>query len=197
MTVCKRWQFISKDSWHSFKNLDLHPVNWGLPGPWISRRRNICITNSSLEKVLTRCGRFVRSIHFSDDNSSQVWHHITQDAIEIFTRLCPNLESLKTDILMDSRGLRYLKSSCSSLKDFCFMSQSDENVENEFLELFKLMTKLNRLWITECAFTGECLSYLPANTIREVYLQNCYGISESNLCNVSKFICIYKLYKAF
>ena len=135
--------------------------------------------------MLIRCGRFIRCINISEDNPSQVWHQINHETLEIFSRLCFNLESLRTDILKDSRGLDTIKSSCSNFKQFYFMSRTFEIFDDDFSNLFKLMTKLSRLWLTRCLFTGKCLSYLPMDKIQEIYLQNCSSLSEPNLSNVS------------
>ena len=59
--VSKSWKILARESWSTFKHLDLQRETWGFKSH-IDASRIKKVNFSNLEKVLSRCGKYLVSL---------------------------------------------------------------------------------------------------------------------------------------
>ena len=175
-SVCKRWHAVSQESWRACRHLDLSPASWGFAQ--INKRKYV--DTPILRKILLRCGRFLNHIDFSLPA-----HRMKQSTLTIIGRLCPNLQTVDVSSLnVSPSGILSLTSNCSSITKFS-LGSCTSSCDNDLLQLFSKNRQLKYLKITSNTITGKCLLHLPPDSIEEIILTECNGISPCHVLNVS------------
>lgn len=88
--VCKRWLRISQKSWYNIKKLELTNSVWGFSSDVKLKQINTII----LDKVLSRCGRFLNEIHLD-----KTFCEGRESALAAIGSLCPNIETIDVSCL--------------------------------------------------------------------------------------------------
>lgn len=163
--VSKRWQILIKKSWFDFKKLNFNKECWGL--------RLEMMPTSILEKVLDRCGRFLKSIDFTPLHANR-----EPRPLNLIAKFCPKIEHINTGPLdVSPSSISILADRCKDIKSFigmhltgkCDKALAKLFVENEGLEHFGINGNTG-------PFTGKCLRQLNRNSVRSIELSYCEGL---------------------
>ncbi|KZC11051.1 PREDICTED: uncharacterized protein LOC107189129 [Dufourea novaeangliae] len=169
--VCKHWKNVSQGSWHNMKSLDLHNSSWG----FLSETKTKQINISTLQKVLSRCGKFLREIHLTN-----IFCETRESALCIIGNLCPNLQIINLGYLqVTSTGITSLANNCHnitklSLDTICLF---DKDLE----KLFKANRKLQYLRLIDNNISGKCLLHLPPKTMEEIIIERCDCVCDDDI----------------
>lgn len=170
--VCKRWRMLSKESWHSVKQLDLSSSMWGaLPG---SEHRGI--NTSTLRKVLLRCGPYLNEIDLSQMSSP-----LNLSTLTIVGKLCPNLQRIDvTGLTVSTSGILSLTNNCHDIVKFS-LGSTTHICDMDLQKLFKANRKLRYFRLVLGKISGRCLNYVPLETMEEIVLDRCTSLHEYSL----------------
>ena len=177
--VCKLWREASLISWVGMKSLNFEKSFWGF-----SYKTKVNITNKILHEVLLRCGTHLREIRFPTQNSifsSTLSFSLSQRGLCSIWTLCPNLK------ILDFGTHRMRSSALSVLADYCdklevMWLELNKNISDQDLSMiFKSKKNLRavHLYYIGHATISSCLEDLPENSLEELTICNCHGISNS------------------
>lgn len=169
--VCKRWLRISQKSWYNIKKLELTNSVWGFSSDVKLKQINTII----LDKVLSRCGRFLNEIHLD-----KTFCEGRESALAAIGSLCPNIETIDVSCLqVPSVGITPLINNCHNIKKLSLdcICLFDTDLD----KLFKVNNKLQYLKLVDIKISGKCLSYLPSDTIEEIIIERCDYIRDSDV----------------
>ncbi|XP_008558130.3 F-box/LRR-repeat protein 2 [Microplitis demolitor] len=166
--VCKRWQALSQESWHSVKYLNLSKKSWGL-SPKI---RVQVVDTSTLRKVLVRCGKFLTHLDLS-----QVSHLLSSSTLTIIGKLCPNIQFLNiTGLSLSPSGINSLMTNCRNITKF-MMKTLTGPCERELSQLFSANKKLKYILIDGDEYMcGKSFSSLPHDVVEDLHLIRCTAL---------------------
>ncbi|XP_014209865.1 F-box/LRR-repeat protein 3-like [Copidosoma floridanum] len=184
--VCRRWKVLSKQSWSTFKKLDLMNSTWGFGKP---KTRGVeldrvkfnnfaseIIDTPILRKVLLRCGQFLTHIDISLSTD-----RLNVSTLTIIGKMCPNLQYIST-LTVTPAGIKALTESCKEIETLS-LGRCSNSCDNDLSQLFQKNKKLRYLRIMQNAMTGKCLLNLPADSIETVILIECRNISPCYFAN--------------
>lgn len=181
LLVCQRWRAVSQEAWRGFRHLDLSQTTWG----FTHTTKRKYVDTPTLRKVLLRCGRFLNHIDFSLPS-----HRLSQSTLTIVSKFCPNLQTINLSSLnVSSSGILALTASCSNITKLSLGSCTN-SCDHDLLQLFSKNKQLKYLKISSNCLTGKCLLYLPTDSIEEIILTECNGISPCHFLNVSSLFTI-------
>ncbi|XP_033231231.1 F-box/LRR-repeat protein 4-like isoform X2 [Belonocnema kinseyi] len=186
--VCKRWQKLSKESWYTFKRLDLCPSTWG----WPDDTEKKFIDNDILHEVLIRCSQYLNDVDLRRNQSKILLYYVS---IKDICLKCQRLKSLNLSDLSssrrghncpytDSEGLiDSLLLTCQNLIKFGLEPCYSGYHEKDLGRLFDNMRKIKYLRLGSyhrpLYIDGECLLHLPNDTIEEIVLVGCTFLQPS------------------
>ena len=172
--VCRRWQEVAKDSWSTFKVLNLDPRCLGLRLRGKRRLQYSLINQHLIEKILRRCGRYLES--FVAD------FFIRKKFVHLIAEYCQNIKSLtwKEATVKDLKELF----KCNNIVklDTVFSTALVEKEEKVLAELFFKNRKLRIVNIVGLLGTGECLLKLPLEEIEGIKLRFAH-LCHKNIAN--------------
>lgn len=167
ISVCKRWQAVSQESWRAVKSLDLEKNTWGLS----SKIRIRAVDTTTLRKVLIRCGQYLTNLDLS-----QYPHLLSSSTLTIVGKFCPNLQCINIKALeLSPSGIYSLMNNCQSINKLTIKSLTGP-CEKDLSQLFNVNKKLKYFAVDgDGHISGKCLEYLPQN-IEEIHLNCCLSL---------------------
>lgn len=162
LSVCKRWRNISKKSWQNVKTLDRYAIFGFLGGIYDDTNQR-----NAIEKVLQRCGSFLRHLDLSSFSmKSYILHSVGN--------LCPNLQYLNfQSIILTRPAIKILTKNCHNLKEVAFGDSTMACDDTPLAEFFSQNKQLQSLKIAKnMAFTGECFLSLPVD-MHTIIIEHC------------------------
>ncbi|XP_076277320.1 putative RNA-binding protein EEED8.10 [Lasioglossum baleicum] len=168
--VCKRWRALVQESWSSVKKLDLLCMPNSL---------YYLVTNTTiLRKILLRCGRFLNEINLSQTK------YLVPSTSTVVAKLCPNLQKIDvTALTITSTGINSLTNHCHDITKLS-LKPAPYNCDRDLQNLFEVNLKLRYVKIVSGQISGNCLLYLPVETMEEIVLKKCTCLQEKCLSQV-------------
>ncbi|XP_033219917.1 F-box protein SKIP2-like isoform X2 [Belonocnema kinseyi] len=171
--VCKRWQYVSRRSWYTFKKLDYSP-NRGWP------RRNMAVQlldQEVIQPVLERCGRFLQSLNLSVEGIRKIYR--SENIVVVIAANCQKLKVLDMSVLsVPAEAFTFLIPCCRNLRKLVFSIEGESKACEE--TIIKLLKKAKKLKHFSTDFNSIHLDSFPADTIEEIILnQSIIRISEN------------------
>ena len=177
--VCKRWQSVSKTSWHDLKSLKVSPKTWGL-------KKNIVGEDfkDSFEKLLRRCGRFLTHLDLDRCMDGLYDIEMRSQIINVVTTECPNvLDFEMSHSIRHENDLEIIEPIFKKFKKFCIRWPVLINLSNRYIiseklkTLFRSNKKLEWLEI-DCEdfwhIKSDVLYSVPCETLKVLKLYNLY-----------------------
>ena len=177
--VCKRWQSVSKTSWHDLKSLKVSPKTWGL-------KKNIVGEDfkDSFEKLLRRCGRFLTHLDLDRCMDGLYDIEMRSQIINVVTTECPNvLDFEMSHSIRHENDLEIIEPIFKKFKKFCIRWPVLINLSNRYIiseklkTLFRSNKKLEWLEIdceNYCNIKSDVLHSVPCETLKVLKLHNLY-----------------------
>ena len=172
--VCKRWQSVSKTSWHDLKSLKVSPKTWGL-------KKNIVGEDFKdiFEKLLRRCGRFLTHLDLDRCMDGLYDIEMRSQIINMVTTECPNvLDFEMSHSIRHENDLEIIEPIFKKFKKFCIRWPDNHYIRYEELKtLFRCNTKLEWLEIDRENYWGlklDVLYSVPCETLKVLKLHNLY-----------------------
>nr|XP_033331794.1 F-box protein SKIP2-like isoform X1 [Megalopta genalis]XP_033331795.1 F-box protein SKIP2-like isoform X1 [Megalopta genalis]XP_033331796.1 F-box protein SKIP2-like isoform X1 [Megalopta genalis] len=182
--VCKRWRSLIQGSWNSIKKLDLLCKPYSL--------YHMVTSTTILRKILLRCGRYLTEI-----NLSETKYLLRPSTLTIVAKLCPNLKNIDlTALTVCSAGIISLTNSCHNITKLSLRPATynyltnnvdrapNYNYDRDLQKLFEVNKTLRYVKIVSGQISGNCLLYLPVETIEEIVLDKCMHLQEKCLSQV-------------
>nr|CAD7420066.1 unnamed protein product [Timema poppensis] len=170
--VCKRWQLLCLRTWLRQKDLTFYPLLSGSSkNPYYSFR--------ALLGFLQRCGRRVTEVDISDYRSG-----LTSHALNVIAEHCKCLRHLNVSGLALSR-LSLLSVGTVSEELRSIQMEECFGVGDKCLgKFFRCLGKLERVNLSRfVGLKGKCLKYLPEETTKEIYINDCNDLCASKVAD--------------
>ncbi|XP_033231120.1 F-box/LRR-repeat protein 7-like isoform X2 [Belonocnema kinseyi] len=206
-SVCKRWRSLSKESWYTFKRLDLSSLTWG----WTDKTKNLNL--ETIELICQLCTN-MQALNLTDVEIDQMRTHrfMSRKRRYMFLRACeqrrrcehPTLRECEREFcfceLAEARDYEHpidsaqlseeevhemmeaLISCCHNLTKFGMGMRYLGYSSEDLFKLFDKMKNVKELRLT--TVQGISLTHLSFDTIEELFLGACNGIYPDHLCNV-------------
>ena len=177
-TVSRQFRSASFKSWSKVKSLKNSSF----------KSENTIRSTSTFNKVLQRCGRYVKRIKLNSDNNEY-----NEQSLFMLPIYCQKLRSLHAFSLPSSTALRILAFRCQNITSIELSLEShDKEADENFSQLFSLNKKLKHIDICHGAISGACLLHLPPNSIESIVLDKCLS-SSRYLSEASTYFYIFSL----
>lgn len=179
--VCKRWRALSQESWRRMTRLDNSYLTWGVS----TYGMNIVM----LQKVLEKCGRFLKQIHVPNIYSYNINkelcpYNYNKKALDMVLQYCPSLTSIDISEIMIC--VKYLKLLLQRYKDITKFTLGilQSNLDHQ-LSFLQECSKLNYFEVRSNIYVSGILLYLPAQTIRTLIIKRCCRLDDTKFSMVS------------
>ncbi|XP_032681321.1 F-box/LRR-repeat protein 2-like [Odontomachus brunneus] len=177
--VCKRWRVLSKDSWYTMKEID---TSWIYEiSDFLTYHRFAEVILKKIEKMLPKYGKFITKLHLPHPATmSTLGYNIrefNEKLFKIVMKYCTNLTNINISItIIDEEDEQIFLCKCKKITRLTLGVFYDLDEQKTFFQEFP---QLNYLQIfCNDNFTGECISYLPAQTMRTLIVRCCSNIED-------------------
>ncbi|XP_033208590.1 uncharacterized protein LOC117167626 isoform X2 [Belonocnema kinseyi] len=143
----------------------------------------------STERVLRRCGRYIKRIKLNSDNNEY-----NEQSLFMLPIYCQKLRSLHAFSLPSSSALRILAFRCQNITSIeLSLENRDKEADEDFSQLFALNKKLKHIDICHGVISGACLLHLPPKSIESIVLDKCLSSARYLSEAVKNFRKLYEL----
>ncbi|XP_033208591.1 uncharacterized protein LOC117167626 isoform X3 [Belonocnema kinseyi] len=144
---------------------------------------------SNFNKVLRRCGRYIKRIKLNSDNNEY-----NEQSLFMLPIYCQKLRSLHAFSLPSSSALRILAFRCQNITSIeLSLENRDKEADEDFSQLFALNKKLKHIDICHGVISGACLLHLPPKSIESIVLDKCLSSARYLSEAVKNFRKLYEL----